>query len=113
MNILFKFFDNNGHLRGLLYFTLASLPIIGTGLEHWSKTAPANYYEISTVLVSALIAGLVSLRAYIDQHLTRNPAPTEEIKAINNEAKVEVAKTTAEAAKDNAPTTVNKLTTPL
>jgi hypothetical protein len=98
MKFLFKFFDNNGHLRGLLYFTLAALPIIGTGLEHWSKTPPANLYEISTVLVSALIAGLVSLRAYLDQHLARNPAPIEEIKAINDTAKVDAAQSVADTA---------------
>ena len=111
MKLLLKFFNNNGHLRGLLYFSLAALPIIGTGLEHWSKTPPANYYEISTVLLSALIAGLVSLRAYIDQHLTRNPSPVEAIKAINDTAKVDAAQSTADAATVKAATVNKPLTT--
>jgi len=106
MNFFLQFFKNNGHLRGALYFTLAALPIIGTGLEHWTKTPPANYYEISTVLISALIAGLVSLRAYLDQHLSSNTAPIEAIKAINDDAKVE-------AAKDAVKPVVSKLTTTL
>ena len=112
MKTLFKLFDNNGHLRGALYFSLAALPIIGTGLEHWSKTPPANWYEVATVLLSALIAGLVSLRAYLDQHLTRNPSPTEEVKAINDTAKVDAAQATADVATAKA-TTAKSLTTPL
>lgn len=75
MKYLLKFFKNNGHLRGALYFALSSLPIICTAFEKWSEVPPANYWAVLATLMSALIAGLVSVRAYIDTHLSRFPSP--------------------------------------
>lgn len=72
MKYLLKYFSNNGHLRGLLYFLLASLPIIVASLESWSKTPPPNWYAVAAVIMGSFVAGLVSLRAYLDQHLSHN-----------------------------------------
>jgi hypothetical protein len=79
MKVFLKFFNNNGHLRGTLYFTISFLTPIVTALEGWSKTPPPNYYAVSFVFGGALIAGLTVIRAYLDQHLSRNPDPSSEL----------------------------------
>lgn len=75
-NLVTKFFKNNGYLRGMLYFLLSALPLLGERLEVWSKTPPANKYEIAAMLIGALTAGLVAVRAYLDQHLSRTKSGT-------------------------------------
>lgn len=64
----------------MLYFLLASLPLLVDACEEWSKQPPTNSYAILTVFGASLVAGLVSVRAYLDQHLS---ASKEKDKAEN------------------------------
>lgn len=64
---------NNGHLRGTLYFSVAFLTPVVAALQQWTERSPQNFYAISAVIVGAFLSGLVTLRAYLDQHLSRNP----------------------------------------
>jgi hypothetical protein len=79
MKVLLKFFKNNGHLRGALYFSIAFLTPIVASLENWSKTPPPNFYAVAFVVLGAFIAGLTVIRAYLDQHLSRTPDPASEL----------------------------------
>lgn len=66
-----KFFQNNGHLRGALYFTAAALTGITNAFTHWADVPPKNYYEITAEVLGAFAAGVVAVRAYLDTHLSR------------------------------------------
>lgn len=81
---------NNGYLRGCLYFAMAALPPLGIALKTWSQKAPDNFYEVGEVVISCALAGLVSWRAFIDQHLSRNPAPEDMNKPVTTPVTTQV-----------------------
>ncbi len=68
---LAKFFDNNGHLRGALYFTAAALGGVTGAFTHWAETPPKNWYEVAAEFLGAFSAGVIAVRAYLDTHLSR------------------------------------------
>lgn len=66
-----RFFQNNGHLRGALYFSIAALTPMAASFTEWSsEDGPKNVYEIIAVMLGAMISGLTSVRAYLDTHLS-------------------------------------------
>lgn len=75
MKEIFKFlgyfFKNNGHVRGMLYFSAAALSGITNAFTHWADSPPKNWYEIAAEFLGALAAGIVAVRAYLDVHLSR------------------------------------------
>lgn len=77
LEFLGNFFQNNGHLRGALYFSIAALTPMAASLNQWSSEDPKNLYEIAAVLVGSLISGLTAIRAYLDTHLSRTKEPNE------------------------------------
>lgn len=72
MKLITQAFENNGVLRGWLYTGLAAAAVIGPQLEKWVNTPPANGFEIASIILAALVAAANALRAYLDQHLSRN-----------------------------------------
>lgn len=66
-----QFFQNNGHLRGALYFSAAALTGITNAFTHWADVPPKNWYEITAELLGAVAAGIVAVRAYLDTHLSK------------------------------------------
>lgn len=67
-----NFFQNNGHLRGALYFSIAALTPMAASFTEWSsEEGPRNVYEIVAVMLGALISGLTAIRAYLDTHLSK------------------------------------------
>jgi hypothetical protein len=72
MKLIYQAFENNGILRGWLYTGLAAAAVVGPALERWKDAPPENGYEIASVTLSALVAAATALRAYLDQHLSRN-----------------------------------------
>lgn len=60
--------------RGLLYFTIAVLTVWAGELGNLS--GPDLFVRIHdrwpVLAISSVLAGLVAVRAYIDQHLSRN-----------------------------------------
>ena len=72
IEFLGKFFQNNGHLRGALYFLIAALTPMAASFTEWSaEDGPKNVYEIVAVMLGASISGLTAVRAYIDTHLSK------------------------------------------
>lgn len=71
VNYIGQFFQNNGHLRGALYFSAAALSGITNAFTHWAETPPKNWYEITAEVLGAIAAGIVAVRAYLDTHLSR------------------------------------------
>ena len=71
-----KFFQNNGHLRGALYFTAAALGGVTGAFTHWAETPPKNWYEITAEFLGAFSAGVIAVRAYLDTHLARTKDET-------------------------------------
>lgn len=69
-------FQNNGKLRGLLYVSGAMLAVVITLCSSWAENPPKNKYEVIGAVAGILIAGINTLRSYLDQHLSRNP-PTD------------------------------------
>ena len=66
-----RFFQNNGHLRGALYFSIAALTPMAASFTEWSsEDGPKNVYEIIAVMLGAMISGLTAVRAYLDTHLS-------------------------------------------
>jgi uncharacterized membrane protein (DUF441 family) len=79
--LLKKCFANNGVARGLLYFTIQFLTPIGTACAVWDQEAPKTWFAISAVLIGAFVAGLTSVRSFMDQHLSKaQMAATEDKK---------------------------------
>jgi hypothetical protein len=71
INFLGHFFQNNGHLRGALYFSIAALTPMAASFTEWSsEDGPKNVYEIIAVMLGASISGLTAVRAYLDTHLS-------------------------------------------
>jgi len=57
IEFLGNFFQNNGHLRGALYFSIAALtPMAASFTELSSEEGPRNVYEIVAVMLGALLA---------------------------------------------------------
>lgn len=78
IEFLGNFFQNNGHLRGALYFSIAALTPMAASFTEWSsEDGPKNVYEIVAVLLGAMISGLTAVRAYLDTHLSRTKEPNE------------------------------------
>lgn len=78
VKFLQKFFQNNGHLRGALYFGAAALSGVTNAFTHWAETPPKNGYEITAEFLGAFAAGLIAVRAYLDTHLSRTSNETTE-----------------------------------
>lgn len=72
IEFLGNFFQNNGHLRGALYFSIAALTPMAASFTEWSsEEGPRNVYEVVAVMLGALISGLTAIRAYLDTHLAK------------------------------------------
>lgn len=72
MKFLQALFSNNGTARGALYVTMASMTPLVAAFKAWENTPPKNRYEVGYILLSCVASGLVALRAYLDQHLSKN-----------------------------------------
>jgi hypothetical protein len=65
---------DGGHHRGLLYFGIAVLTPMAAQFGIWAahgqtfQSIPT--FELLAVFVESIVAGLVAVRAYIDQHLS-------------------------------------------
>jgi hypothetical protein len=71
IEFLGKFFQNNGHLRGALYFSIATLTPMAASFVEWaSQDGPKNWYEVVALVFGSLISGLTAVRAYLDTHLS-------------------------------------------
>lgn len=71
IEFLGKFFQNNGHLRGALYFSIAALTPMAASFVEWaSQDGPKNWYEVIALVLGSLISGLTAVRAYLDTHLS-------------------------------------------
>lgn len=72
LNFFRLFFQNNGHLRGALYFSIAALTPMAASFTEWSaEDGPKNWYEAVALVLGSLISGLTAVRAYLDTHLTK------------------------------------------
>jgi hypothetical protein len=72
IEFLGNFFQNNGHLRGALYFSIAALTPMAASFTEWSsEEGPKNWYEVIAVLIGSFISGLTAIRAYLDNHLSK------------------------------------------
>jgi len=74
---------NNGVLRGSIYTTLAAASVVGPALTVWKDTPPANGYEIASVAVGTLGAMATALRAFLDQHISRTAASSNETQILH------------------------------
>lgn len=81
-NFLKRCFSNNGVARGLLYVGISILTTLAAAFAVWQTTPPPNSYAIFAVLFKALADAGLTLRAYIDQHLsnTKNANPSQQPK---------------------------------
>lgn len=78
IEFLGRFFQNNGHLRGALYFSIAALTPMAASFTEWSAdNGPKNVYEIVAVMLGASISGLTAVRAYLDTHLSKEKNTNE------------------------------------
>lgn len=78
IEFLGNFFQNNGHLRGALYFSIAALTPMAASFTEWSsEEGPRNVYEVVAVMLGALISGLTAIRAYLDTHLSKTKQANE------------------------------------
>lgn len=72
IEFLGNFFQNNGHLRGALYFSIAALTPMAASFTEWSaEDGPKNWYEAVALVLGSLISGLTAVRAYLDTHLSK------------------------------------------
>jgi uncharacterized membrane protein (DUF441 family) len=78
IEFLGKFFQNNGHLRGALYFSIAALTPMAAAFVEWaSQDGPKNWYEVVALAFGSLISGLTAVRAYLDTHLSNEKNSNE------------------------------------
>lgn len=78
IEFLGKFFQNNGHLRGALYFSIAALTPMAASFVEWAaQEGPKNWYEVIALAFGSLISGLTAVRAYLDTHLTNDKNSNE------------------------------------
>jgi len=78
IEFLGKFFQNNGHLRGALYFSIAALTPMAAAFVEWaSQDGPKNWYEVIALVLGSLISGLTAVRAYLDTHLSNENKANE------------------------------------
>lgn len=67
-----NFFQNNGHFRGALYFSIAALTPMAASFTEWaSEDGPKNWYEVVALIIGSIISGLTAIRAYLDNHLSK------------------------------------------
>ena len=72
IDFLGRFFQNNGHLRGALYFSIAALTPMSAAFVEWaSQEGPKNWYEVIALILGSIISGLTAIRAYLDTHLSK------------------------------------------
>ena len=78
IDFLGRFFQNNGHLRGALYFSIAALTPMSAAFVEWaSQDGPKNFYEVIALFLGSVISGLTAIRAYLDNHLSRTKDTNE------------------------------------
>lgn len=75
MKTLKELLDQNPVVKATLYVLAAMLPEISESLTQWTSTPPSNEYEIASLVVRALFAGVVTLKAF-----TSNPSGKSDIK---------------------------------
>ncbi len=64
-------------IKGSLYFLIATLPVIAASFKDWSLTPPANLYAVGFVVISAISAGIIAVKAYLNQDISKDPAPED------------------------------------
>ena len=60
--------------RGWLYFTIGVLSVVGEKATAWISAPPENGWVYLAAGSGALTAGLIAVRAYMDQHISNMKA---------------------------------------
>jgi len=71
LRLLRLVFSNNGIARGLIYWSIGVFTPWPPVLMEWDANPPKTWYVIFATVISSALAGLVALRAYMDQHLSK------------------------------------------
>jgi hypothetical protein len=72
LRLLRSLFSNNGVARGTIYWFIGVLTPWPAALMSWDAKPPGSGYVVAAAIISSILAGLVNIRAYMDQHLSRN-----------------------------------------
>jgi len=83
---------NNGILRGTIYAVQAMGLVLLGAFSTWENEPPKNNWSFAIVTVATILAGVGAVRAYIDQHLARNPPKEDENKPVTIPVTVQVDK---------------------
>ena len=58
------------HARGWLYFLIGALGIVVERTTAWIVKEPENLWAYVATVASAVLTGLIAVRAYMDQHIS-------------------------------------------
>lgn len=69
--------SNGVSARGWLYFAIPVMSLCAERATQFIEKPPANSWEYVSLACAALVAGLTSVRAYMDQHISNVKADTK------------------------------------
>lgn len=75
---------SNGLLRGALYFFIAALPAFITDISQFKSFSEISQISVAVIIANFILQGLIAVRAFIDQSLSRNDdKKTKDVEIIN------------------------------
>jgi hypothetical protein len=69
-------------LRGVLYFTIAALPVVVVDLTKYKSFSEISGIAATVLVTNMVLQGLIAVRAYIDQTISRVQNKDEKNKEV-------------------------------
>lgn len=78
-----NFMKNNALVRGILYFFIAAIPAFITDLSAFKSFSEIGSVAAVIIFANFLLQGLIAVRAFMDQSISRNTRERKTVELIN------------------------------
>jgi len=78
-----NFMKNKCLVRGILYFLIAAIPALITDLSAFKSFSEIGSVAAVIITANFLLQGLIAVRAFMDQSISRNTRERKTVELIN------------------------------
>jgi len=78
-----NFMKDNAAVRGVLYFLIAAIPAFITDISAFKSFSDIGSVAAVIIFANFLLQGLIAVRAFMDQSISRNTRDKKKVELIN------------------------------
>lgn len=82
-----NFMKDNALARALLYFFIAATPAFITDISQFKSFSEISQVTLVIIVANFILQGLIAVRAFIDQSLSRSLEKRKKVDSTNSETK--------------------------